>query len=110
MVKVRVAVPLSPSVMLGESMESVGGSSSSSMVSVTSDGFPTSPVAVPETVTDLFGASMLLSDAVIVTVPVLVVAFAAMVSVCVLDSVKSPDTAGATAAADTVIVVAALVV
>ena len=50
-------------------MESVGGSSSSAMVSVTSDGFPTSPVAVPETVTDLSGASRLLLDAVIVHRP-----------------------------------------
>ena len=97
-------VPLPPSVMLGESMESVGGSSSSAMVSVTSDGFANSPVAVPETVTNLSGAMSPLSTAVIVTVPVLVVAFAAMISVVPV-SVKSVPAPGEV---ETVIVVAAV--
>ena len=56
----------------------------------------------------MFGASVSLSSAVIVTVPVLVVALAAMVSNLLSLKVKSPDTAGRTAAADTVIAVATL--
>ena len=60
----------------------VGGPSSSSIVNVTLDGAATllPPETVPETVTDLFGSSSLLSTAVIVTVPVLVVAPDAIVS------------------------------
>ena len=54
-----------------------------------------------ETVACLSGASTSLSTAVIVTVPVLVVEPAAMVSV-VPACVRSPDTAGETAAAETV--------
>ncbi len=54
-----------------------------------------------ETVTDLSGASTALFTALIVTVPVLVVDPAAMVSVSFALSVKSAPTAGDTAAADT---------
>ena len=92
----------------------VGGSSSSVMVSVASDG-PVTPWeldAIPDTVTCLSGASVALSFAVIVTVtvPMLAVAPAAMVSIFAALSVKSPSTApdAATAAADTVTVVTAL--
>ncbi len=78
--------------------------SSSVMVSVKTDGSatPLPPLAAPETVTVLSGASTALSTAVIVTTPVLVVAPAAIVSTLSELSVKSPDTAGLTAAADTV--------
>ena len=81
--------------------------SSSVMVSVWFEGAVTarSLVAVPETDTLLFPPATLLSLAVIVTVPVLVVNPAAMVSVEPL-SVKSAATAGETAIAETVIVVA----
>ena len=61
---------------------------------------------VPDTVTRLSGASVVSFTDVIVTVPVLVVTLAAIVSVVVADSVKSPATAGDTASAETVIVVA----
>ena len=64
------------------------------------------PAAVPDTVTRLSGASVVSFTDVIVTVPVLAVAFAAIVSVLAADSVKSPATAGDTASAETVIVVA----
>ena len=69
---------------------------------------PLPPAAVADTVTDLSAAMALLSTAVTVTVPPLVVAPAAIVSVVVPDRVKSPDTAGDTAAAATVSVVASL--
>ena len=84
--------------------------SSSSSVSVTLDGAatPLPPEAAPETVTDLSGASTSLSFAVIVTVPVPVVAPAAMVNVFALDSMKSVPAVPAPGDADTVIVVAAL--
>ena len=80
------------------------------MVSVASDGAaaPLPPTAVAETVTALSGASVALSTGVIVTVPVLVVEPAKMFSVVAVLSEKSPDTAGDTAAADTVTVVASL--
>ena len=84
------------------------GVSSSVIVSVTAAG-GTTPVTVPETVTDFGTARTTLSLAVIVTTPVLVVAFAAMVSVVAVDKVKSPDAAGDTAA-ETVIVVAVVAV
>ena len=89
--------------------ETVGVSSSSVMVRVWSDGAATSlpPATVAETVTCLSGASTSLSTAVMVTVPVLVVEPAAMVSV-VPACVKSPATAGATAAAATVTVTSSL--
>ena len=82
--------------------------SSSVTVSVASGGAFTSPLAVAETVTVLSGASAALSTAVTVTVPVLVVEPVAKVSVFALDRLKSLDDAGATAAADTVRVAAAL--
>ena len=84
--------------------------SSSVTVSVASGGAFTSPLAVPDTVMLLSGASVALSTAVTVTVPVLVVEPDAIVSVVALDSMKSPDAAGGAAAADTVTVVAALAV
>ena len=87
----------------------VGAPSSSVMVSVLLEGFETPPpLAVAETVTDLFGASVLLLTAVIVTVPVLVVEPTAIDSVLFVEIVKSPDTAGLTALAETVIVTAAV--
>ena len=86
----------------------VGAPSSSVMVSVWFEGSDTSPLAVPDTVTSLFGASTLLFTAVIVTVPVLEVLPAAIVSVLFVDIVKSPATAGLTALAETVTVMAAL--
>ena len=86
----------------------VGASSSSVIVRVTADDSdaPLPPATVAATVTRLSGASVVLFTDVIVTVPVLVVTLAATVSVFVLDSVKSPATAGDTAIAETVIVVA----
>ena len=87
-----------------------GGASSSVIVKVASGTLPTpwALPATPDTVTRLFGAWVVLFTVVIVTLPVLVVSPAAKVSVFVVDSVKSPATAGDTASADTVIVVAAL--
>ena len=87
----------------------VGGSSSSVNVSVTEDGsFARLRLsdAVPETVTDLCGASVVLFTPVTVTSPELAVAFAAKVSVVAELSVKSPATAGDTAVAATVTVTA----
>ena len=90
----------------------VGASSSSVMVSVASDGdsAPPPPAAVPETVTCLSAESVVFGFAVTVTVPVLAVEPAAMVSVFAVLSVKSAASApdDDTAAADTVIVVASL--
>ena len=63
-------------------------------------------LAVADTVTVLSGASTLLSTPVMVTTPVLAVASAAIVSVVLVLSAKSPATAGDTAVADTVTVVA----
>ena len=81
-----------------------GADSSSVIVSVTAAGAsaPESET-VPETVTVLSGASTGLSIAVIVTVPLLRVAFAAKLKV-VPSSSKSPATAGDTASANTVTV------
>ena len=83
-------------------------SSSSVIVSVASEGLatPCPPLAVPDTLTVLFTASTSLSFAVTVTVPVLEVAPAAIVSVVFDESAKSPGTAGETAAAVTVTVTA----
>ena len=87
----------------------VGVPSSSVMVSVWSEGFDTPPpLAEPDTVTVLFAASTVLSTAVTVTVPLLAVLPAAIVSVLLADKLKSPDTAGLTALAETVTVTAAL--
>jgi len=88
----------------------VGRSSSLAMVNVTLAGAatPLPPDAVAWTVNSLSGASILLSTAVIVTVPVLVVCPGAMVRVWGLLRVKSPATAGAMGSTDTVRVVASL--
>ena len=89
----------------------VGNASSSLSVNVTSEGAatPLPPETVPETVTDLSGESTEFPCAVIVTVPVLVVSPAAIVSFVRLDSsVKSPATAPAPGAAATVTVTASL--
>ena len=66
------------------------------------------PLATPDTVTVLFGASTELPTAVIVTVPVLAVLPAAIVSVVLFVIVKSLFVAGLTALAETVTVTAAL--
>ena len=81
----------------------VGVPSSSLIVRVRFAGFatPRPPEAVADTVTDLFGASTVLFTALILTVPVLVVAPAAIVRVSFALNVKSVATAGDTAAADT---------
>ena len=80
------------------------------IVSVTDDGctIPWLFVAEPDTVTLLFAATCVLSTAVTVTTPVLLVEPAAIVSVRLLLSEKSPLTAFVLAVADTVTVVAAL--
>ena len=81
----------------------VGVASSSVIVNVWLEGAdtPLPPVAVADTVTDLSGASTALFTALILTVRVLVVAPAAIVSVSFALSVKSEATAGDTAVADT---------
>ena len=66
---------------------------------------PSVLVAVADTLTLLLAVSTSLSTAVMVTVPVLEVARAAMVSTLLELRVKSPLTAGLTGAAATVIVV-----
>ena len=83
-VKVRVVVPLLPSVTLGESIDNAGAPSSSVMVSAGhgSELTPCVLVAVADTVTVLSGASRLLLTAVMVAVPVVVPA--AMVMLLVL--------------------------
>ena len=88
----------------------VGATSSSSMVSVTADGAatPLFPLTTAETVTSLSGASAVLSTAVTVTVPVLLVSPATMVKVFADDRLKSPDVALVPAAAPTVSVTASL--
>ena len=79
-------------------------------VSVTLAGFatPLPPAAVAETVTCLLAVRISLLTAVMVTVPVLVVALAAMVSVRARDSVKSRAVAPVPGAACTVTVTGAL--
>ena len=106
-VNVRFADPLFPSVTLGESIDSVGASSSSVIVSVTDEGcvIPCELVAVPDTVTLLSASSRVLSTAVTVTVPLLLVAPAVIVSVGLALSVKSVAAVAAPAAATTVTVV-----
>ena len=102
--------PLS-SIVAGDSASAaVGSASSSSIVNVTLDGaaIPLPPVNVAETVTDLSGASVASFLAVTVTVPVLVVEPAAIVSSVALDRLKSPAAAFAPAAAATVSVTASL--
>ena len=66
------------------------------------------PETVAETVTLLSGLSAALLTAVTVTVPVLDVDPAAMVSFVLVLRLKSPATAGETGAADTVTVTASL--
>ena len=112
-VAVTVDTPPSSAIDVADKASAtVGAASSSVMVRVASGGFATllPPAAVPETVTVLFGASVVLSTAVTVTVPVLVTSPAAMVRVVALDRLKSPATApdAATSAADTVTVTASL--
>ena len=83
----------------------VGVLSSSVMVNILLAGFDTlPPLATPDTVTVLFGASTLLFAAVIVTVPVLAVLPAAIVRTLFVVRLKSPDTAGLTGLAETVTV------
>ena len=103
-------VPSCSSIVAGDNASVTSGRSSSSvMVSVTLAGAvaPLPPATVAETVTVLSGASVALSTAVTVTAPVLVVSPDAIVRV-VPDNAKSPAAAGATAAADTVTVVASV--
>ena len=82
--------------------------SSSRMARATSGGSaaPRPPDAAPETVTRLSAESTLLSAATIVTVPVLAVRPAAMISTASALRVKSPGTAFVPGAADTVTVTA----
>ena len=106
---IALGIPSSPAFVSTDRVSAVGVSSSSTMVSVFAAGtaIPCPPEAVADTVTVLSGASMLLSTAARVTTPVLVRLPAAMVS-ALPACVKSPATAGDTAAADTVSVTAAL--
>ena len=109
-VAVTVLTPPFSEIEVGLSTSvTVGVASSSVMVSVWFAGFDTPPpLAAPDTVTVLFGASTLLFTAVIFTSPVLVFCPDAIVSVVFVDRLKSPDTAGLTALAETVIVTAAV--
>ena len=110
-VAVTVETSLSSEIDDGDSPRlTVGRSSLSVSVSVTSVGFATllPPVAVPETVTDLFGESTVLPFAVTVTRPVLVIWPAAMVSVRAVLRSKSAATAPVPGAAATVTVTASL--
>ena len=86
-----------------------GAGSSSAIIRAWSCGstMPSAFDAVAETVNVLSGASVSLSAAVSVTVPVLDVRPAGIVSVTLADSARSAATAGATAAADTTISVSA---
>ena len=107
-VTANLAVPPSVAVMAVDTNVSVAVSSSE-IVSVWSEGAatPLPPVAVADTVTSLSAVTTELSLAVIVTVPVLVVAPAAIVRVVPL-CVKSPDTAGDTGEEETVSVTASV--
>ena len=105
--KESVAVePAAPSSTLGEEIDTAGGLSSSTMVSVTSAGSDTAPrlATVPEIVTVWFGSSAASSTAERVTVPTLVPAAAAKISVVAALSAKSPESAPVPGAADTVTV------
>ena len=102
--------PGPPSATFGESTNSVGVDerSSSRIVNVTTAGAATSSLpTLPDTVTDLSNSASALSTAAIVTVPLLVIAPAAMVSFLFVLRVKSPASALVPAAAETVTVVAA---
>ena len=107
---VNVAVP-PPSVTGPLAALSSNPNSSSRMVSVALDGAatPRPPAAAADTVTRFRPEATMLSTAVIVTRPALVVEPAAIVSVFVLDCIKSPDTAFSPAAAATVKVAASVV-
>ena len=107
---IAIAAPSFSSVAVFESVSvTAGGGSSSSMVRTASSESmaPWVFTAMPETATCLSGASVSLFRAMIVTVPVLAVCPSAMVSVAPV-SVKSPATAGSTAATETVTVVGLL--
>jgi len=109
--KLAVSLELPPfSLMVVEESArvAVGSSSLSAMVNVRLAGSatPLPPDAAAWTVNILSGVSTLLSTAVMVTVPVLVVSPAAMVRIGLLLKVKSSATAGATGSTDTVRVVA----
>ena len=104
---VTVDVPASSLISFGSTERlSSGGSSSSSIVRVTGEGGVGRAPAdkSPETAIVLPGSYTSLSSAVIVTVPVLSVAFAAKVRTVFVLTLKSLATAGSTAAADTVTV------
>ena len=110
-VAVTVVVPPFSLIALSASANvTPGAASSSSIVSVFDAGAatPLSPLTAAVTVTSLSGASTVSSTAVTVTVPVLLVAPAAMLSVFSLDRLKSPATAFVPAAAATVSVTASL--
>ena len=110
-VAVTVVVPPFSAIALSATASvTPGAASSSSIVSVTLAGaaIPLSPLTAAVTVTSLSGASAVLSTAVTVTVPVLLVAPAAMLSVFVPDRLKSPAVAFVPAVAATVNVTASL--
>ena len=109
--RVAVTVVESPSEteVLDSASDTVGNESSSSMVMVLSVGSvtPRELTALPDTVTVLSGESTVLGMAVTVTVPVLVMAPAAMTSSLLLLSAKSRANAFKPGTADTVTVVLA---
>ena len=100
-------VPAAPSATLAAPTETVGGGSLSMIVRVRAGGSNAPPDAVPDTVTLSSASSRASSDAATVTVPVLAVSPAAMVSIVAADRVKSPTTAGGTAVTITVTATAA---
>ena len=104
------APPVSETDVDDNASVTVGDVSSSSSVSVASEGAatPLPPMTVPETVTDLSGESTVFPFAVTVTAPVLVVSPAAMTSALFALSAKSAAAAPAPAAAPTVTVTASL--
>ena len=109
-VAVTVLLPPSSPIVEGVSVSDTAGVASSSViVSVCGAGAatPRPPDTVADTVTDLSGASTWLFTAVMVTVPVLPVEPAEIVSVAPLCA-RSPATAGDTAEADTDTVTASL--
>ena len=106
----ELAAPLSATEVRESASVAVGFASSSVIVRVTAAGAvtPCEFAAAPDTVTLWFGSSVSSSVAVIVTVPVLLVAPAAMVSVFSALREKSAASASAPAAAETVTSVSAL--
>ena len=105
-----VVPPFSEMELEARERDTVGAASSSVIVRVTSEGLdtPLVPLTEADTSTDLSAASAVLSLAVIVTAPELEVPPAAMVRVLFELKEKSPETAGETAAADTVSVTVSL--